>query len=421
MGKRALGINSAMLAAFEDPNSYGTVPGANWLKIPFVTSDLGEEQPLEEDDQLGFGREGLDPDYDVRTNAGDVTVPLDTRASGFWFKLLLGAPTSTVKDAAKGFLNVTAQPPANKTITIGGQVFTFVAAAPAANQILIGADVAATATAIAAALNASVVAGVAVATYAAAGSKVNITYDTAGLAGNAMALAAQAGSNIVTSGDTLSGGTMSHVFTSGADAVPSSSIEVGTPDISQFSVNFGGRANTLKFTQTKSGKLNMTISMICKGETPNAQASVEEDPEILRGPRFIQASGFIKRAGVTLGGIVSHDFAYTNNLETVDTIQADGRIEDADLGSARATGSLVTKYQDSSYKDQAETQEPVEISFGFVKDAANLTIDLARIFLPKVKNGISGPKGIQATYPYQASGAEGPQMTLTLVNDVEAY
>ncbi len=90
---RALGINAVQNAAFE--TAYGTIPGAGFKKLPFVSNALGEERPLIEDDQLGFGREGLDPTYDVATNDGDIVVPVDTRAIGFWLKLLLGTPTTT--------------------------------------------------------------------------------------------------------------------------------------------------------------------------------------------------------------------------------------------------------------------------------------------------------------------------------------
>lgn len=56
---RPLGINTVQNAAFE--TSYGATPATGFFKLPMVSHGLGEEQPLLEDDQLGFGREGLDP------------------------------------------------------------------------------------------------------------------------------------------------------------------------------------------------------------------------------------------------------------------------------------------------------------------------------------------------------------------------
>jgi hypothetical protein len=90
--RRALGINAVQSAVFE--TAYGQTPTSGFRRLPFVSNSLGEERPLIEDDQLGFGREGLDPEYDVATNDGDVVVPMDTRAFGWWLKLLLGDPVS---------------------------------------------------------------------------------------------------------------------------------------------------------------------------------------------------------------------------------------------------------------------------------------------------------------------------------------
>ncbi|RSV18096.1 hypothetical protein CA235_01505 [Sphingomonas sp. ABOLF] len=94
--RRALGINAVQAAVFE--TSYGQTPTTGFKRLPFVSNALGEERPLIEDDQLGFGREGLDPEYDVATNDGDVVVPMETRAFGWWLKLLLGDPVSATAE-----------------------------------------------------------------------------------------------------------------------------------------------------------------------------------------------------------------------------------------------------------------------------------------------------------------------------------
>jgi len=88
-----MGIN-AVLHAVEE-SAYGTTPATGFRKLPFVSHSMGEERPLIEDDLLGFGREGLDPSYDVATNDGDIVVPVDTDAIGFWLKGLFGEPTTT--------------------------------------------------------------------------------------------------------------------------------------------------------------------------------------------------------------------------------------------------------------------------------------------------------------------------------------
>lgn len=78
-----------MVAAYE--TSYGSAPATGWQQMPFgAPVTLGAEQGLIDDDQLGFGRDPLEPGRDVIRVAGDVTAPLDSRAIGWWLTLLLG-------------------------------------------------------------------------------------------------------------------------------------------------------------------------------------------------------------------------------------------------------------------------------------------------------------------------------------------
>lgn len=93
MSTRAQGANATLLLGFE--NEYGTPPNEGYVKAPFVTSTLGSDQPLVEDDTLGFGRDPMPPGYGPLAIDGDVVVPLDLRNIGLWLKGLLGAPVST--------------------------------------------------------------------------------------------------------------------------------------------------------------------------------------------------------------------------------------------------------------------------------------------------------------------------------------
>jgi Phage tail tube protein len=102
MAGRAFGANARRAVAFEA--SYGAIPaaGSAWKKLAFVSSALGEEGGLIEDGLLGLGREPQDPTDDVLNNTGDVVVPVDARAFGYWLMLYFGAPTSGDGDAATG-------------------------------------------------------------------------------------------------------------------------------------------------------------------------------------------------------------------------------------------------------------------------------------------------------------------------------
>jgi hypothetical protein len=90
---RAYGANAQLLGKFE--TVYGTPPTGNYIKFPFVSSDLGSEQGLIASDLLGQGRDPSQPIRDVIRVEGNVVVPVDLRNFGHWLKALLGAPTTT--------------------------------------------------------------------------------------------------------------------------------------------------------------------------------------------------------------------------------------------------------------------------------------------------------------------------------------
>lgn len=90
---RAYGANAQLLGKFE--TVYGTPPSGNYIKFPFVSTDLGSEQGLIASDLLGQGRDPSQPIRDVIRVEGNVVVPVDLRNFGHWLKALLGAPTTT--------------------------------------------------------------------------------------------------------------------------------------------------------------------------------------------------------------------------------------------------------------------------------------------------------------------------------------
>jgi hypothetical protein len=83
---RAYGANAQLLGKFE--TVYGTPPTGNYIKFPFVSSDLGSEQGLIASDLLGQGRDPSQPIRDVIRVEGNVVVPVDLRNFGHWLKAL---------------------------------------------------------------------------------------------------------------------------------------------------------------------------------------------------------------------------------------------------------------------------------------------------------------------------------------------
>jgi len=63
--------------------------------MPFASTSLGAEQPLLNSELLGYGRDPLAPVKDAVTADGDVVVPIDAEAFGFWLKAAFGAPVTT--------------------------------------------------------------------------------------------------------------------------------------------------------------------------------------------------------------------------------------------------------------------------------------------------------------------------------------
>lgn len=426
---RARGANAVMALAFE--TTYGVPPGSGFKQVPFVSSALGEQQNLIESDLLGYGRDPQQPARDVINNDGDVVVPLDLRNFGYWLKLLLGAPTSTLGTAATGSFTFDGQPADGSTVSIGGADWTFVAAGPAGDESLIGATLQETLTNAVIGLNKSATAALAAQTYSLnlAGNAIVIESDTIGTAGNSVTLDASTtpDSNATASSATLADGSAAgpynHVFASGALSLPSAAIEVGMPDVPSYGMNFGAMADKLAIQLQRSGLLNGTVSIVAQGETRGGASGAGSPTEQVI-ERFTQFTGQIRRDGVPLGNVVSGTFTYANNLDKVEVIRPDGRIAGADPAMLAVTGQVVVRFADTSLLDLAVAGTALELIFEWsIASGKLLRFVVHNVNLPKPKLPITGPAGVQATFDWQAS--EHPSLAKTctalLVNDVAAY
>jgi hypothetical protein len=216
-----------------------------------------------------------------------------------------------------------------------------------------------------------------------------------------------------------------HVFKSGALVLPSMSIEIGAPEVPAYSVHRGARGNQLRITQARSGLLNATCSLICIGETATVGATVGAvAPSLLPTLRFPNAVGYVRKDGQLLGSVVGADFTYSNNLEKVETIQPDGRIEDSDPGMAQMSGSVNVRFKDRVLLDAATAQPPtpMELAFGWNFGAFSLVFNVGRVFMPVSKRPVTGPNGIMQAFNWQSSKAAGGNaVVVTLKNDVTGY
>ncbi len=310
---RAIGANAQLLAKVEA--TYGTAPGSNYARLPFISCDLGAEQPLEANDVLGLGRDPPEPSRGVVTDQGNIVVPVDLRDIGLWLKGLFGPPATT------------------------GTTPTF-----------------------------------------------------------------------------------THVFSSGAASLPSLALEIGMPDLPRYFLNTGCMVDSIKFPWATSGKANATVAVIAQGEIDTGTSGGgAPTSRVLR--RFQQSMGVVRKDGAALGNVTGGELTYANKLSAVRTIRDDGKIDGCDLGVAACTGQISVRFADTVLLDAASAGTPVALSLGWIiDDDHSLLFDLPAVYLPKAKNPISGPGGIEAKYNWQAAKpATGAFVTVTLKTDVDSY
>jgi hypothetical protein len=266
---------------------------------------------------LGYGRDPLAPIKDAVTADGDVVVPLDAEAFGFWLKAAFGAPTTTGAEAP-----------------------------------------------------------------------------------------------------------YSHEFQSGAWTLPSMSIETGMPEVPRYAMYSGCVLDQITWQMQRSGLLTATARLVAQGETVGTTTSAGT-PAALELKRFGHFNGAITRNGTALGNVVSAEITYANNLDRIETIRSDGRIDGADPSIAALTGRIEVRFADQTLVTQAINGEACEMEI-------RLRPALGRELAPSPctpstcrapGSRFPGPQGVQATFDWQAArdSVVGRMCTATLINDIEVY
>ncbi|MDP5308436.1 phage tail tube protein [Paracoccus spongiarum] len=310
---RAQGARAQMALAFE--TVYGTPPVGGFTKMPFASTTLGAEQPLLNSELLGYGRDPLAPIKDAVTADGDVVLPIDAEAFGFWLNAAFGDPVTTGT------------------------------------------------------------------------------------------------------------GPWTHEFQSGAWTLPSLSIETGMPEVPRYAIYSGCVLDQLTWQMQRSGLLTATARLVAQGETVGTVSNAGT-PAPIDLKRFGHFNGSITRNGAALGNVVSAQISYANNLDRIETIRADGRIDGADPSIAALTGSIEVRFADSALVTQAMDGEACALEFSYaLPSGESFTFTVHAVYLPRPRIEISGPQGVQATFDWQAArdSALGRMCTATLINDREEY
>lgn len=90
---RQQGSRVQLAMAYE--TTYGVAPATGYRLLPFASTSLGGEQELLASELLGFGRDPAPPLRDALDVDGDVVIPMDVEALGFWLKAVFGQPATT--------------------------------------------------------------------------------------------------------------------------------------------------------------------------------------------------------------------------------------------------------------------------------------------------------------------------------------
>lgn len=218
-------------------------------------------------------------------------------------------------------------------------------------------------------------------------------------------------------------GPFAHEFGSGAMTLPSLTVEIGMPEVPAFFLIGGVRFNSMQLNFQRSGQASATFNAIGQGEARN-NASQGGVPATLPFKRFGQFQGQVKLDGAPLANLTGANLTYSNNLERIETIRSDGKIDGADPTIGALTGAIEVRFADTALLDMATSGAPVAIEFAYViSGTEKLAIEAHEVYLPKPKRAISGPGGVQASFDWRAANntVAGRMMTATLTNDVESY
>jgi hypothetical protein len=123
--------------------------------------------------------------------------------------------------------------------------------------------------------------------------------------------------------------------------------------------------DTLSWQMQRSGLLTATASLVAQGESIAASPAAGTLAELAL-QRFGHFNGSITRNGTPLGNIVSAEITYANNLDRIETIRADGRIDGADPSIAALTGRIEVRFADQVLVNQAIDGDPCEMGFAYV-------------------------------------------------------
>ncbi len=215
--------------------------------------------------------------------------------------------------------------------------------------------------------------------------------------------------------------------------LPSLVLKVGHPRLvrPKFLLYDGVKAGALSFDMARSGPANASVSVVGRNETQGG-ATRDAGAGAYAVRRFQSGRGSILVGGVEAGSITAGRFSFSNGLEAVETIRADGLIEAVDETEATAEDSVTVRFSGAdAFIEAGAAETPVALRYRFampgdnrepapvtpetigdlmrfhgVADAfADLYTRPFRELLVEGNGSGSAPSGISATDPATAAGA----------------
>lgn len=215
-----------------------------------------------------------------------------------------------------------------------------------------------------------------------------------------------------------------HTFNSGATSLPSLSIEAAYPQVPAFEMVSGCVVDSLRWQMRRSGLLTARVGLRAQGAAAPAGSTGAGTPTAYALQRFGPFNGAVTRDGSPLANIVAADIEYMNNLDAVETIRADGKIDGLDPSVASLKGKVTVRFADLTLFNQAIAGSPCELVFSHTIGAnAEFSFTAHAVYLERPGVEIAGPGGIQVEYSFMAAKAVSPPRLCTAVlkNTVATY
>jgi hypothetical protein len=310
----AMGANARV--CIKEETAYGVPPGGTYTMVPIISATLGGTEDVDRTTVLGFGNDPQRPTRNGINAAGDIVVPLDVDAVGYWLKAAFG--------------------PATVTGT----------------------------------------------------------------------------------------GTLTHVFKSGAQVLPSFSIEIAQLDVPvpYYSKYPGCMVNTVRTAIGPDGRPQATLGIIAADEIED-NVSISGSPVVPAPNYFQNKNGSLTKDGTAAARIVNLNLTLNNNIATTKFAGGGGKIGCADKGQFEATGSIDVRTNDLAYALLAQNATLSDIAFGWTAGINSLFMELDAADLFRNGNPLAGPGPRQRTFNVEGSrdAAEGMAFHATLINTHAAY